>query len=178
MYQTLEYAIQVWSPYKKRDIECAIFTKFPVRLCIHLRRNLRLYARKVRSTPATMSKKHCLSNWQLCCLLHCCKKSINVEATFYFVEATFDNVARIAPTLLLVWTGFKSVLTQNVRARTFVNSSPYLSNVLPMAMICHNDKHCQCKLSAIIFETTFHIAAKVQIFGRGGGTKLGPSCLL
>jgi len=80
---------------------------------------------KARSTLATMSQQHRRSNRQLCCLLlrkkvACCFDNVavlgnNVEATLDLVERTkFQRKTRstLLPffsTLLLVWTGLKSV---------------------------------------------------------------------
>jgi len=108
--------------------------------------------RKAWSTLATMSKQHCRSNRQLCCLLlrQCCRfgqqcrSNNNVEATFDFVERTeFQRKTRstllpflatksnVASTLLLVWTELNSpgtarggpVVLRHVRA------TPYYSTV-------------------------------------------------
>ena len=78
---------------------------------------------KARSTLATMSKQHCRSNRQLCCLLlrQCCRFAQQCRSNVDFVERTkFQRKTRstllsflatksnVASTLLLVWTGLKT----------------------------------------------------------------------
>jgi len=105
---------------------------------------------KARSTPATMSKQHCRSNWQLCCLLlrHCCQKRQQCRSI-----VRLCSIRQCCFDLLLVWTGFKSQLSrlqriQNSVARAVVKDpkSYHITFILRSIHWLKITKHIKYKL--------------------------------